>query len=153
MGKDYGKSFGVSFTGFDKLAQKYSKLVGTGLKPVIEDCLKVPPAVINPLIKRDMQPHNKNNYTIDSLETENDIYWSGLEATVYVGFHISQGGLPSVFLMYGTARHYPKDKPEGHTKADERLAEDIIGPRTQRTISDKQAKVFDKGIKRLMGED
>lgn len=154
MAKEYGKKFGVNFTGFDKLVQKYNKLLGSGMKTVIEDCLKVPPAVINPLIVKDMKKHNRNRArgTIDSLETENPVTWNGLEATVYVGFHISRGGLPSVFLMYGTARHYPKDNGEYHSEPDNKLTEDIIGPKTQRVISDKQAKVFEKGIERLMGD-
>lgn len=152
MANVYGKKFGVNFTGFDKLVQKYNKLLGSGMKTVIEDCLKVPPAVINPLIVKDMKAHNRTGETIESLETDNPVTWNGLEATVYVGFHISRGGLPSVFLMYGTARHYPKDNGVFHSKPDNKLTEDIIGPKTQRVISDKQAKVFEKGIERLMGE-
>lgn len=42
--------------------------------------------------------------TLLSLVERPTVEWTGSTATVRVGFDISDGGLPSIFLMYGTPR-------------------------------------------------
>lgn len=43
--------------------------------------------------------------TAASLQRIPKIKWSGSEASVEVGFNIRKGGLPSIFMMYGTPRY------------------------------------------------
>lgn len=156
------KSFGVNITGFDEVIGRYNKLLGDGLKPIINKCLEVAPKEINPKIEKDMQKHMKpqgggTGETLRSMDRKNEITWVGTEATIPVGFHITNGGLASVFLMYGTARHYPNDGRKSgdsryHSKPDDELREDIMGPATEKKIAEKQGEIFSKEIKKAFGE-
>lgn len=146
------KSFGVNITGFDEVIGRYNKLLGDGLKPIINKCLEVAPKEINPKIEKDMQKHNRTGRTERSIDRKNDITWVGTEASIPVGFHIRHGGLASVFLMYGTARHYPGDTGTMHSKADDELREDIMGPAVEKKIAEKQGEIFSKEIKKAFGE-
>lgn len=144
------KSFGVQFKGFDEQVQKMYQMVGSELKPVIEDCLKFIPDKINPNLTRDMKRHTKysSGRTLASLETENPITWSGTEASIPVGFHIRRGGLPSVFLMYGTARHAPNNPG---VQQDVALHDDIMGDRLEKEIANEQKRIYDRGVKKIWG--
>ena len=151
-----GNQLGVMFKGFDKEIAKYTKALNGGIKPIIEKCLEVAPKEITPRIERDMQKHNKTGRTVKSIDRKNEITWSGTEATIPVGFHIRRGGLASVFLMYGTARHYPGDtgpKHENgkHSQADDQLREDIIGPNIEKKIAALQEQIFDREITKAFG--
>lgn len=145
------KDFGVTFEGFDKIIGQYNKLLGDGLKPIINKCLEVAPKEITPDIERDMQKHNRTGRTERSIDRNNDITWHGTEASIPVGFHIRKGGLASVFLMYGTARHYPGDTGSMHSAADDELREDIIGPNVEKRIAEKQKQIFDREITKALG--
>ena len=50
-------------------------------------------------------PHNETKRTEKALKKEAEIEWAGTLASVKVGFSISEGGLASIFLMYGTQSH------------------------------------------------
>ena len=63
------------------------------------------------------------------------------EANISVGFDIKQGGLPSIFLMYGTPR----------MKKDTKLYADVYGKKAQERIKKAQEETFQKGIKKLLG--
>lgn len=140
------KSFGVEIKGFDQVINKLYRMHGSALKPVIEDCLEVIPPMVNPSLESDMQPHNRRGRTVKSLDRENKIEWSGTTASMPVGFHIRKGGLASVFLMYGTARHAPNHPG---TKADQKLYDDIMGDATDKRIARKQQEIFEREIEKL----
>ena len=140
------KSFGVEIKGFDKMLQKLYRMHGSALKPVIEDCLEVIPPMINPNLEQDMTPHNRSGRTVRSIDHDNAIEWYGTTASIPVGFHIRKGGLASVFLMYGTARHAPNHPG---TAADEHLYADIIGDAIDRKVAAKQSEVFEREIQKL----
>ena len=142
---------GVMFKGFDKEIAKYTKALNGGIKPIIEKCLEVAPKEITPALERDMQKHNRTGRTVKSIDRKNEITWSGTEATIPVGFHIRQGGLASIFLMYGTARHYPGDTGPMHTQADDQLREDIIGPAIEKKVAALQEQIFNKEITKAFG--
>jgi hypothetical protein len=144
-------NLGVVFKGFDKEIAKYTKALNGGIKPIIEKTLKVAPKTINPLISRDIKLHHRTGKTERSMERQNKVTWSGTEATIPVGFHIRRGGLPSIFLMYGTARHYPGDTGPYHTKPDVELREDIIGPNIEKKIANEQEDIFHKEITKAFG--
>ena len=142
---------GVMFKGFDKEIAKYTRALGGGIKPIIEKCLEVAPREITPKLERDMQKHNRTGQTVRSIDRENPITWSGTEASIPVGFHIRKGGLASVFLMYGTARHYPGDIGSQHTKADDELRDDIVGAAIEKKIAQKQEEIFNREIIKAFG--
>ena len=54
--------------------------------------------------KPNLPAHGKYSHgnTAKSLVREPVITWSGTKASVEVGFDIKHGGLPTIFMMYGT---------------------------------------------------
>ena len=140
------KSFGVEIKGFDQLVNKLYRMHGSALKPVIEDCLKVIPPMINPNLEQDMRPHNRSGRTVRSIDHENAIEWQGTTASMPVGFHIRKGGLASIFLMYGTARHAPNHPG---TQADQKLYDDIMGNAIDDKVARKQSEIFEREIEKL----
>lgn len=74
-----------------------------------------------------------------SLRTEAIIEWERGVASVKVGFNIKEGGLASIFLMYGTPR----------MKKDQALYDAFFGKKTLKEISEAQSEVFWDEITRL----
>lgn len=155
------KCFGLEYEGFDEVFNKFEALGGS-IKELAEDCLEFIPDMINPNLHADMKKHHRSGDTEDSLDFDDGhVRWMGTTAYVPVGFSISHGGLASIFLMYGTARHAPKNQ-YGHAKkdkainegmtADKALYNDIYGTSTKRKIDDKQRDICDKKIQKIMGK-
>lgn len=153
------KKWGINFDGFTELSEKYVKL-GGDLKKVADDCLSFIPERINPELKTAISKHKRTGKTAQSLANDQKPEWTGDTATIKVGFKISEGGLPSVFLMYGTARHTPvnkygtpkragaKDNPG--IKQDKKLYNAIYGASVQREISAEQEKIYNKAISKRL---
>ena len=150
------KRFGIQFKGFDEMLEKYQRLNGQ-LKPIIEECLEIVPTLVNPKLEADIARHRRTGRTAKSLAKSENVHWQGTVAAIDVGFHISQGGLASIFLMYGTARHAPANQygkgsgiNNGMT-ADKKLYDDIYGAYTHRKINEKQKEIFTQAIEKRMG--
>ena len=153
------KKWGINFDGFTELSEKYVKL-GGDLKKVADDCLSFIPERINPELKTAISKHKRTGKTEKSLANDQKPEWTGDTATIKVGFKISEGGLPSVFLMYGTARHTPvnkygtpkragaKDNPG--IRQDKKLYNAIYGASVQREISAEQEKIYNKAISKRL---
>lgn len=153
------KKWGINFDGFTELSEKYVKL-GGDLKKVADDCLSFIPERINPELKTAISKQKRTGKTVKSLADDQKPEWTGDSATIKVGFKISEGGLPSVFLMYGTARHTPvnqygtpkkagaKDNPG--IKQDKKLYNAIYGASVQREISAEQEKIYNKAISKRL---
>lgn len=56
-----------------------------------------------------IKPHRRTGRTEASLRREAVPEWIGDVASIQVGFDLDNGGLPSIFLMYGTP-HIKPDK-------------------------------------------
>ena len=154
------KRFGIEFKGFEELAENYRKL-GGDLKKIATECLDVVPEMINPNLEKDMTKHNDTHNTVDSIEQRPSVEWTGNVGAIPVGFNLKNGGLPSIFLMYGTARHAPKNqygspkranaKDNSGMSADRKLYNDIYGAAIKRKIGEKQEEIVQKAIKKRMG--
>ena len=153
------KKFGLEFTGFETVMENFDKL-GGDLKQITNKCLDFIPDVINPKLEADIAKHKKTGETARSIATGETVKWSGTTAGIKVGFKIGAGGLASIFLMYGTARHAPvnqygtpkragaKDNPG--MAADRKLYNDIYGRTIRKQIGDKQQQILQNEIKKRM---
>lgn len=152
------KKFGVQFSGFEELAEKYNKL-GGDLQDVVGKCLDFIPQEINPKLESAMAKHHRSGKTEESLAKDQHVEWEGTTGSIKVGFNIRKGGLASIFLMYGTAKHAPVNqygtpkKPGARInpglKADMQLYNAIYGTGTQREISAKQEKIFTQELDKI----
>ena len=77
--------------------------------------------------------------TARSLKRTAAVEWNGTVAEIGIGFKISQGGLPSIFLMYGT----PKIQP------DKNLYAAIYGSKTKKEVKTIQEDIFAEEIAKL----
>lgn len=153
------KKWGVDFSGFSELSERYVKL-GGDLKTIANECLEIIPEKINPELKAAIKKHKRTGRTEKSLATDQRPEWKGDTATIKVGFKISDGGLSSVFLMYGTARHTPVNqygtpkrenaKENPGIKQDKKLYNAVYGKTVQNEIAAEQEKIYNQAItKRL----
>lgn len=130
---------GLNFKGFEEYAERLDKL-GGDIKKATEKALQETHAYITPNLERDIKPHRKTGRTERSLNRDAKVKWVGSTAEIEVGFKLDEGGLPSIFLMYGTPR----------MKKDQQLYNDIFGGKTKREVAEIQQKIFMEEIKKIM---
>lgn len=75
------------------------------------------------------------------MRRKNEVLWDGLVAKAHIGFDIGAGGLPSIFLMWGT----PK------MKADKKLKSAAFGAKTKRRVAEIQKEVMLEAVKKMEG--
>ena len=146
----------IDFKNFAEYAEKLDKM-GGDLRATTQKALEETHEYITANIKRDIQKHHKTGATERSLIEDAEVVWTGNIASIDVGFDIKNGGLPSIFLMYGTPKHPPANQygksagTNGGIDADKELYNDIYGARTQREVKKIQERVFADAIKKRMG--
>ncbi len=134
----------LEFDGFDEVIARLTKLEGN-VKGTAEKALKESHKVITKNAEESVQKSNlpkKGKYskgdTSKSLYEEPKVEWEGTLASVKTGFSISNGGLASIFMIYGTPRHMKNQKMYnafwGKKALDEvkKIQEDIFYEETRR---------------------
>lgn len=132
--------FGIQFEGFDELMEKFDKL-GGDLTKATEDCLKTAHTIVTPKLHADMKRHRRTGNTEKSIIDIANVTWQGTTASIDVGFDLKHGGMPSIYLMYGTPR----------TPKDSKLYNDIYGSGVKKQIAAKQAEILQDAIQKRMG--
>lgn len=146
--------FSVEFEGFNEVMARLSKLEAD-TKQIAEKALKESHAYVTPKLQSDMQPHKRMGRTQGSIQTGSNIKWSGQLASVDVGFNIRNGGLPSIFLMYGTQSHAASNqygssgKINGGVAKDNNLYNDVYGSSTVNKIREIQRDIFYEALREL----
>lgn len=101
----------LDFSGFDKILDELNEM-GENAKEVTDDALreafkiitrKAEDAIQKPNLPR--QGKYSSGRSEKSLVHDPKITWSDSVASVDVGFNIKKGGLPTIFMMYGTPRY------------------------------------------------
>ena len=117
------------------------------MRTATEKALKQSAEIIESNVSAAIIPHNQTHETEQSIIQNHKVEWTDTTAEVKVGFDIKNGGLPSIFLMYGTQLHgQPCIAP------DEKLYDAVYGKQTKKQIKKLQKQVFDKAIEEAMGE-
>ena len=131
----------LDFTGLDEYAAKLDKLgKGDALRKAVENALEESAKLVKSQLEAEMKRHRRTGRTEKSL-IEPQVKWSGTLASVNVGFDIAHGGLPSIFLMYGT----PKQAK------DQRVYNAVYGSNTKKKIKQVQEEAFKKVLDDIMG--
>lgn len=101
----------VEFAGFDAVLKKLNQLEAD-TKKITEKALQksfdiVTKKAADAVAKPNLPAGGKysTGRTEASLIQTLDVTWTGTEASAPVGFNIKKGGLPSIFMMYGTPRY------------------------------------------------
>ena len=138
--------FSIEFEQFKQLEQQLEALAGMdGVIRATESALKATDDYVtkevDKAVSNSRYNFNRTGTTKKSIDRDNTIEWDGTVASAKAGFTISKGGLPSVFLMYGT----PKIRP------DTNLKNAAKGTGIHRDkINKLQQEVFNKVINRVM---
>lgn len=126
---------------FGQYAQQLYKLSSMEfLKETTEKALMESKAYVTEKLHQDMKKHHRTGRTETSIDDDSGVEWKGTLASLKVGFKISEGGLASIFLMYGTPRMQP----------DRKLYNDVYGAATRRKIQEIQREVFDNALRQVM---
>ena len=135
------KKMRLEFSGFEEMAERLDKL-GGDLKKTTEKALEATHEHITPKVKEAFRKHDikYSHDTMKSLKKDSEVEWNGSVASVGVGFKISSGGLPSIFLMYGT----PKIQP------DKKLYDSVYGNKTKKEVKALQEKIFAEEIAKYL---
>lgn len=128
--------FKVEFDGFDEMIARLSK-VGGSAKKTTEKALKATHSIITQEAEKAIRAHRRTGATERSLRKKAEILWDGSVAEVKVGFDIDNGGLPSIFLMYGTPR----------IKKDQKLYNAFKGKKTLDKVREVQEEIFFSAIR------
>ena len=155
MGSNSRKTFGVKFEGFLEMAAMLDRAEGD-VDEMVAQCLQEIPKMVNPELHKVMAKHRRTGRTEASIVEEKP-YWSGTGCSISVGFSISEGGLASIFLMYGTARHAPRNQYGSPKRAgakqtgfdaDKKLYAAIYGSKINKQIAERQKEIFAAAIER-----
>ena len=140
----------LEFEGFNEAIARLNKL-NANTKNISEKSLKKTHEIIT------KKAHNETKRTEKALKKEAEIEWAGTLASVKVGFSISEGGLASIFLMYGTQSHsvsnqYGKNLGiMAEHKKDKKMYNAIFGTSTRKEVLEAQQEIFNNEIRRLEG--
>lgn len=137
------KKWGVEFAGVDNYLKRLEALSGEAPKKAVTRALQKSQQIVADKAARAMIPHKQTGKTAGAIITDGAVEWAGTTASISVGFDIDNGGLPSIFLMYGT-----KSKTgEKLIKADTTLKAAVFGAATKREVLEAQELAFDEIFK------
>ena len=131
---------GLKFDDIEDMLKRLERVEGD-IKATTEAALKASKQAVAPGIQREIARHRRTGTTEATLDKDMSVKWEGTKGAIKIGFNIRKGGLPSIFLMYGTPR----------MKKDTKLYNSVYGAKTKKTIAAAQKEVFEKRITRRMG--
>ena len=134
------KKMRLQFSGFEEYAERLDKL-GGNLKKTTEKALEATHDYITPKVEQAFREHDikYSGDTGRAIIRNGTVEWNGAIASIGVGFKVSDGGLPSIFLMYGTPR----------IPADTDLFNSVYGSKTKKEVKALQEKIFAEEIAKL----
>lgn len=130
----------IDFKGIEDYFKKLESIGEKHAKSAVENALKASSDYVMPNVKKAMPPHERTGKTESSIIKDNQVSWVGNVASIDIGFRIREGGLASIFLMYGTP----------HMEPDKKLYNAIYGTYTAKKVKEIQKKEFEKMIERVM---
>lgn len=130
----------LEFDGFNEVMERLKNLDGN-VRQTSEKALKETHRIVTAKAEEAIRPHKRSGRTEQSLQRQAKVNWQGSLGTVDVGFDIEHGGLPSIFLMYGTPR----------MKKDQKVYNAFFGKATLKEVFLRQEEVFYNEIRKLGG--
>lgn len=128
-----------------KLQKQLEEIGGNALDEAVDKAITDSHAFVTKQLEDAIAPHQKTGRTERSLDKKADIIKTGTSYSADVGFHITEGGLPSIFLMYGTKVH-----GQPHIAPDKKLYNAIYGTATKEKVKEIQAQAFFETIEKVM---
>lgn len=137
----------LNFAGFDSVLEQLNKM-GEDAQRATDDALREAFKIITRKADNAVQKPNlpaggkySTGRSEASLVRDPRIKWNGTTASVDVGFNIKKGGLPTIFMMYGTPR-YMKNVA---------LYDAFYGEQTEAEIYRAVSEIFEKKLQEVLG--
>lgn len=138
-----GKQWGIEFEEFDFYCKKIEKISNKEtLRKIADKALKETHKYLTPKIEDAFDKHNRTGKTISTLKMDETTTWSSDVGEIEVGFNIKNGGLASIFIMYGT----PRIKP------DKKLYNLFYGSKIKKEVFKIQQNIFDEELQKLLNK-
>lgn len=135
----------VEFAGFDDVLKKLSQL-DADTKKITEKALQKSFDIVTKKAEAAVAKPNlpaggkySTGRTAESIVRTLEVTWTGTEASAPVGFNIKKGGLPSIFMMYGTPRYMKVQA----------VYDAFYGSQTEGEVLSAQKEVFYKAMEEL----
>lgn len=138
----------IDFSALDGIKKQLDALGGNATKQAVDAALQESQKLIADQVSAAMSAHDFTGKTKKSIVIGEPVEWTADTASVAVGFDITDGGLPSIFLMYGTKLH-----GQPHIKPDRNLYNAVYGPQTRKKILEIQKKAFNDTLQGVMNEN
>lgn len=135
----------IDFNGYDVIKKQLDALGGNATQQAVESALKASQQIVAEQVAAAISPHTETGETKRSIVTNSPVEWTGDAAQIAVGSDINGGGLPSIFLMYGTKLH-----GQPHIEPDRNLYNAVYGAQTRKKIMEIQEQAFNKVLERLV---
>lgn len=135
----------LEFDGFDRLKKQLDYLGGDATKNAVNNALRASEKYIAEQVTQAMRQHNETGETSRSILSDENVQWASDMASIAIGFDINNGGLASIFLMYGTKLH-----GQPHITPDRKLYNAVYGSKTRKKILELQEQEFKKVLERAV---
>lgn len=129
----------MQFDGFTDVIHQLEQLE-VDVRQTVTGALQEAGQLVTEQARAAIQPHRRTGKTEASLIENPPVEWTGTQAAVNVGFDINNGGLPSIFLMYGTPR----------MKKDIKLYNAVYGTETKKKIEQIERDALDNAVEKAM---
>lgn len=151
----------ITFSGFDDLMKEIER-AGQRVKPAVDEALEASQKIIQKELTTAAAPYARKGggkgyatgKMYKAILKDPKPEWNGTVATIKVGFDLKKkGGIHSIFIMYGTARHAPANQYGSPKKAapktiktekDPRVFDAVFGKRIKDEIKSKQEEILRK---------
>lgn len=147
----------LSFPGMKETLERFEKM-NLAVGPAVTEALQESYNYVTSHLEDQIEQHHRTGKTAESLLKNEKVQVDGTTYFVHVGFDVSNGGLASIFLMYGSPKHKitrysgKKKSTWNHPgmDADAVLYDLVFGKTTKQEIEKIQKKVFERRMEGLL---
>lgn len=138
--------FGIDFKAVRDFAEQIDELAGgVAVKRAVEKALvetdKYVTAEVDSAVAKSKYNFNRTGTTKGTIDRDLTVEWEGKIASAKAGFNISDGGLPSLFLMYGTPTIAPDTNLKNAARGE---------GKHRKKIKEIQQEVFSRELNEVM---
>lgn len=147
----------LEFPGIKETIERFEKM-DLAIGPAVTEALQKSYDYVTSHLADQIEQHHRTGKTAESLLKNEKVQVEGTTYFIHVGFDVSNGGLASIFLMYGSPKHVvtryhgKKKSSWDHPgmDADAILYDLVFGPTTKQEIAKIQKRVFEKRMEGLL---
>lgn len=136
---------GLQFDGLYEMIDRLEQ-AGASIKTATESALKSSKQIVTNKLIQDTNASNypaKGKYSKGALKqainTDYTVKWEGMCASIDIGYRLENGGLVSIFMLYGTPRYMKVQK----------LYNDLYSAKTKKEVKKAQEDAMNKVIERM----